>query len=223
MTAPVSYRVLPEATPLKKRQHAPIDSTYAQKRRADHGLWSGQEEQAIKQVQELRIYGGQRTVMRNVEILMQILRDREYTSAFETGKRLYFYNDMDWAATPTSGPIYEVQLTFSGGKEADGVARRPLRFAFAADLERGTVDPTGPDAIKSNTMHAFYDESRIAPDERRAIAKDTEELVMAAQPDGSPLALETIVHHFVGTYGSDALAARGQRVWTDPGEEKIPA
>jgi hypothetical protein len=55
-------------------------------------------------------------------------------------------------------------------------------------------------------MHAFFDESRIPPEDRRAIAKDTEELVMASQPDASPLAFDTISRHFASTYTTAALA-----------------
>ena len=134
LSTPASYNVVDEAYPLKHRQPAPVDSKYAVKRRGDHGLWSSKEDQAIQQVQNQRIYGGQRTIRRNAEILMQILRDREYLSAFENGKRIYLFNDADWAATQTDGPVFEVQLTFSGGKEADGSSRAPLRFAFRTDL-----------------------------------------------------------------------------------------
>jgi len=205
-TEPASYRVVAEATPLKKRYSSPINSPYATKRRADKTLWNSQEEQAIRQVQQTRIYGGQRTVGRNVEILMQILRDREYNTAFESGKRTYLYNDLDWSATMKDGPLYEVRLTFSGGREPDGSAKKLLHFAFNSDLERGTVEPGGQDQIRSNTLHAFFDESRIAPEERRAIARDTEELVMAAQPGASPLALDTVVRQFAKVYTSAALA-----------------
>src|SRR5260221_14144884 len=54
-------------------------------------------------------------------------------------------------------------------------------------------------------MHAFLDESRIPPEERRSIAKDTEDLVHAAQPDASPLALEAISQHYVETYSRPSL------------------
>jgi hypothetical protein len=204
--APVSYHVISEATPLQHRTPAPVESTYSQKRRADKGLWTAQQKQAIQQVQRYRIYGGQRTIGRNVEILIQILRDREYNTAFETGKRIYLYNDLDWSATQMEGPTYEVGLTFSGGKEADGSPRKPLRFAFTSDLDQGTAEPGGSEQQRSNTMHAFFDESRIAPEDRRAIAKDTEELVMAAQPEASPLAFDTVARNFVSTYGSPPMA-----------------
>jgi len=201
-----SYRVIAEATPLQKRYSSPINSPYATKRRADKDLWTTQEGQAIQQVQRSRIYGGQRTIQRNVEILMQILRDREYNTAFESGKRLYLYNDLDWSAVQKEGPLYEVRLTFSGGKEADGTPKKPLHFAFASDLERGTVEPGGQDQVRSNTLHAFFDESRIAPEERRAIAKDTEELVLASQPDASPLAFDTVARQFAKVYSTAALS-----------------
>ena len=175
------------------------------KRRANEELWSTQEGHAIQQVQRNRIYGGLRTIERNSEILMQILRDREYNTAFESGKRIYLYNDMDWSAVQKDGPIYEVNLTFSGGRDTDGSPKKPLHFAFAADLERGTVEPGGEDQVRSNTLHAFFDESRIAPEDRRAIAKDTEELVLAAQPGASPLAMDTVVRQFAKVYGNDAL------------------
>jgi len=200
-----SYRVIAEATPLQKRNSSPLKSPYAAKRRADHDLWTTQEGQAIQQVQRTRIYGGQRTIQRNVEILMQILKDREYNTAFESGKRVYLYNDLDWSAEQKDGPLYEVRLTFSGGKEADGSPKKPLHFAFASDLERGTVEPGGQDQVRSNTLHAFFDESRIAPEDRRAIAKDTEELVLAAQPGASPLAFDTVVRQFAKLYGTTAL------------------
>src|SRR4029077_10600696 len=121
------------------------------------------------------------------------------------GKRITLYNDMDWSAVDKEGPIYEVRLTFSGGKEADGSPKKPLKIAFAADLERGTVEPGGQDQIRSNTLHAFFDESRIAPEDRRAIAKDTEEVVLAAQPGASPLALDTVVRQFAKVYTTAAL------------------
>ncbi|HVO33609.1 MAG TPA: SRPBCC family protein, partial [Elusimicrobiota bacterium] len=110
-----------------------------------------------------------------------------------------------WSAAQRDGPLYDVTLTFSGGREADGSPRKPLRFGFEADLERETVEPGGTDQIRSNAMHAFFDESRIPPEDRRAIAKDTEELVLAAQPDGSPLALDTVAKHFKATYGLAAM------------------
>jgi len=199
------YRVIEEATPVRHRNPAPVDSPYAVKRRADKKVWQAQEEQAIQQVQHDRIYGGLRTIQRNADILMQILRDREYNTAFESGKRIYLYNDMDWDVSQKDGPVYEVRLTFSGGRESDGLARQPLKFAFDTDLERGSVDPGGDERIRSNTMHAFFDESRIPPEDRRAIAKDTEELVLAAQPDASPLALDTVMRHFIATYTRAAL------------------
>ena len=136
-----SYRVIAEATPIQKRYSSPVNSAYAVKRRADQQLWTAQESQAIQQVQRDRIYGGRRTVLRNVDILMQVLRDREYNTAFESGKRIHLYNDLDWSAVQKEGPVYEVRLTFSGGKESDGTARKPLHFAFASDLERGSVSP----------------------------------------------------------------------------------
>jgi hypothetical protein len=207
---PASYRVLADATPLRHRTPDPLDSTYAKKRRADKALWTDQQRKAIQQVQRTRIYGGQRTINRNVEILLQILRDREYNSAFESGKRPYLYDDLDWDASEVDGPIYEVRLTFSGGKEADGGARKPLKFAFKADLEQGTVEPGGAEQVRSNTLHAFFDESRIPPEDRRAIAKDTEELVQAAQPDASPLALDTVARQFMATYGSGAMGRIAQ-------------
>ena len=77
-----SYGVLPEAYPQKHRTAAPVDSKYTVKRHGEHNLWPGREGEAIQLVKQQRIYGGQRTMERNVEILMQILRDREYTSAF---------------------------------------------------------------------------------------------------------------------------------------------
>src|SRR5207302_1338475 len=89
---------------------------------------------------------------------------------------------------------------------ADGSPKKPLHFAFASDLERGTVEPGGEDQVRSNTLHAFFDESRIPPEDRRAIAKDTEELVMAAQPGASPLALDTVVRQFAKVYTTAALA-----------------
>src|SRR6185437_8978451 len=135
-----------------------------------------------------------------------LLRDREYDSAFESGKRPFLYNDVDWSAAQQNGPMYEVRLTFSGGREDDGSPRKPLKFAFLADLQQQTVEPSGNDQIRSNTLHAFFDESRIPPEDRRAIAKDTEELVQAAQPDASPLALETVARHFVATYSLAALS-----------------
>ena len=202
---PASYDVVPLPTPQKQRHAAPLDSVYAQKRRADKSLWSQQEEQAIRQAQRHRLYGGQRTVQRNVEILMQILRDREYNTAFETGKRIHLYNDVDWDASHLEGPLYNVRLTFSGGKETDGSPRKPLRFAFEVDLERNSVAPAGTEGLRANTMHAFFDESRIAPEARRSIAKDTEELVLAAQPEASPLALDTVVRQFAATYTAAAL------------------
>ncbi len=201
-----SYRVVAEATPRLKRFSSPVNSPYAVKRRSNQGLWSAQEEHAIQQVQHYRIYGGLRTLERNVEILMQILRDREYNTAFENGKRIYLYNDMDWSAALKEGPVYEVRLTFSGGREIDGSPKKPLHFAFLADLERGTVEAGGEDQIRSNTMHAYFDESRIPPEERRAIAKDTEELVLAAQPGASPLALDTVVRQFAKVYTTAALS-----------------
>ncbi|MFA5976201.1 MAG: SRPBCC family protein [Elusimicrobiota bacterium] len=204
--ASASYKVIEEATPLRQRHSAPLSSTYATKRRGERELWTEQSEQAVQQVQRSRIYGGQRTIQRNAEILMQILRDREYNTAFESGKRISLYNDLDWGASQKDGPVYEVRLTFSGGKEPDGTPRKPLRFAFNADLERGSVDPGGSEQLYSNTMHAFFDESRIPPEERRAIAKDTEEVVLAAQPDASPLALDTVARRFVSTYSTGALA-----------------
>jgi len=205
-TEGASYHVVAEAAPLKKRYSSPVNSPYAVKRRANQGLWTSQEDQAIGQVQRDRIYGGQRTVERNVEILMQILRDREYNTAFESGKRIYLYNDVDWSATLKEGPVYEVRLTFSGGQEPDGSPKKPLHFAFSSDLERGTVEPGGEDQVRSNTLHAFFDESRIAPEDRRAIAKDTEELVLAAQPEASPLALDTVVRQFAKVYTTAALS-----------------
>ena len=201
-----SYHVISEATPLQKRYSSPLNSPYAIKHRADQKLWTTQEGQAIEQVQRTRIYGGQRTIQRNVEILMQILRDREYNTAFESGTRPSLYNDLDWSAVQKEGPLYEVRLTFSGGKENDGSPKKPLHFAFASDLERGTVEPGGQDQVRSNTLHAFFDESRIAPEERRAIAKDTEELVLASQPDASPLAFDTVVRQFAKVYGAGALS-----------------
>ena len=202
---PSSYGVLSEAAPVRHRQAAPVNSPYAEKRRANKGLWMSQEDQAIAQVQNYRIYGGQRTIQRNTEILMQILRDREYSSAFESGKKPSLYNDVDWGAGQNAGPQYDVRLTFSGGREQDGSVRKPLKFAFLVDLERGSVEPGGDDLVRSNTMHAFFDESRIPPEERRDIAKDTEELVQAAQPGASPLALDTVARHFGETYGLPAL------------------
>ena len=85
---------------------------------------------------------------RNAEILMQILRDREYTAAYESGKRLYYFDDADWAASQKEGPVFEVRLTYSGGREADGSPRQPLRFAFNVDLERQTVEPGGSSISK---------------------------------------------------------------------------
>jgi len=202
---PEAYHVIAEATPLKHRESSPIDSPYAQKRRSDKTLWNAQQEQATRQVQRTRIYGGQRTVQRNVEILMQLLRDREYNTAFETGRRPYLYNDLDWSASIKDSPVYEVRLTFSGGREDDGTPRKALRFAFNADLERGTVEPGGDEGTRNNTLHAFFDESRIPPEERRPIAKDVEELVMAADPSASPLALDTVVRNFAATYNVAAL------------------
>lgn len=210
VSEPVGYRVLPQAAPLKVRDKAPLDSPYAQKLRADTDAWVSQEDKAISLVQKKRIYGGLRTVGRNADILMQILRDREYVEGFESGRRPYLYNQTQWSASPKRGPVYEVQLVFSGGREADGSPRKPLKFAFEVDLERGSVKPGGDDQIQANTMHAFYNESRIPPEERRAIAKDTEGLVLAAAPGGSPLALETVLRQFVGTYNTHAA----QRVAT---------
>jgi hypothetical protein len=205
-TESATYRVVPEARPLQKRQPAPLNSTYAVKKRANQSLWVSQEDQAIQQVQRERIYGGQRTIERNMEILMQVLRDREYSTAFESGKRIYLYSDVDWSTSQIGGPVYEVNLTFSSGREADGTSKNPLRFAFKVDLERGTVEPGGKDQVRSNTLHAFFDESRIAPEDRRSIAKDTEEIVLAAQPGASPLNLDTVARQFVKVYGSAALA-----------------
>jgi hypothetical protein len=197
--------ILENAYPLKHRNPAPVESKYAQKRRSDASLWTGREEDAIRLAQRCRIYGGQRTVERNVEILMQILRDREYVMAFDSGRRLYLFNDVDWMAAQQNGPLYEVHLTLSGGKEADGTARKPLRLGFDVDLERGTVEPGGDENIRANAMHAFFDESHIAPEERKDVAKDTEELVLAAQPDASPLAFQTVARHFVQTYSELAM------------------
>jgi hypothetical protein len=204
-TDAASYTVLDTARPLKHRNEAPVDSTYAVKRRGDRGLWSSKQEEAIQQVQNQRIYGGLRTIRRNAEILMQILRDREYSTAFENGKRVYLFNDADWSAAHKENTVYEVKLTFSGGKEADGSPRAPLRFVFSADLERRTVEPGGTGMTKANTLHAFFDESRIPPEERRSIAKDTEELVKAAQPGASPLALDTASKNYAATYSVPAL------------------
>lgn len=206
VTEEVPYHVVSEATPLKQRHSAPLHSAYTTNRRKDKSLWNAQEEQSMRQVQRHRAYGGQRTIERNAEVLMQILRDREYSTAFEAGRRIYLYNDVDWSAVMMEGPLYEVRLTFSGGREADGSPKKPLHFAFAADLERGTVEPGGKDQIRSNTLHAFFDESRIPPEDRRPIAKDTEELVLAAQPGGSPLALDTVVRQFAKVYTTAALA-----------------
>jgi hypothetical protein len=203
--ATASYTVIPEAAPLKHRQSAPVDSRYAVKRRGDKSMWSGRENEAIQMVQHYRIYGGQRTIGRNNEILMQILRDREYTTAYESGKRIYLFDDVDWAVSQTGNATFEARLTLSGGKEADGSPRAPLRFAFNVDLERQTVMAGGSGLIKSNTQHAFFDESRIPPEDRRSVAKDTEELVKAAQPDASPLALETITRQYSDTYSRPAL------------------
>lgn len=201
-----SYEVIPGAAPRQQRHSAPLHSPYAIKRRGDRGLWTGREDQAVQQAQRFRIYGGQRTIQRNAEILMQILRDREYNAAFENGKRIYLYNDLDWSATQKDGPLYDVRLTFSGGREEDGAPKKPLRFALEADLERGSVDPSAEEPFRSNTLHAFFDESRIPPQERRAIAKDVEELVLAAQPDASPLALDTVARRFASTYSTGAMA-----------------
>ncbi|OGR89244.1 MAG: hypothetical protein A2992_05710 [Elusimicrobia bacterium RIFCSPLOWO2_01_FULL_59_12] len=195
-----------QAYPIKHRTSAPVDSKYAVKRRGESGLWAQREEEAIQMARGQRIYGGLRTVRRNIEILMQILRDREYTAAFENGKRIYLFNDIDWAATQQDNPVYEVQVTLSGGREADGASRDPLRFAFRVDLERRTVDPGGSGMIRSNTMRAFYDESRIPPEERRGVAKDTEELVRAAQPGASPLALDAASKRYASTYSHAALS-----------------
>ncbi len=205
-TEEVPYHVVAEATPIKRKPSAAMNSSYTTGRRAEKTLWTAQEEQAIRQVQRNRIYGGLRTMERNAEVLMQILRDREYMTAFETGKRVYLYNDLDWSASMKDGPVYEVRLTFSGGREPDGAPKQPLRFAFAADLERGSVEPGGQDQLRSNTLHAFFDESRIAPEERRPIARDTEELVMAAQPGASPLALDTVVRQYAKVYTTAALS-----------------
>lgn len=218
---PTSYKVLPEAAPVRHRTSAPVDSPYTSKRRADKNIWTAQEQQAIRQAQKWRIYGGQRTVERNADILMQILRDREYTTAFETGKRLRLYNDMDWSAIPKEGPVYEVHLTFSGGREVDGSSKKPLHFAFNADLERGTVEPGGTDQLRSNTLHAFFDESRIPPEDRRPIAKDTEELVLAGQPGASPLAFDAVVRNFARTYGTLALSRVGQAFGLDGVSKKL--
>lgn len=195
------YELIPQARPLNQRMHAPVNSPYATKTRKDTSRWAGREDEAIQLTHGRRIYGGLRTVLRNSEILFQILRDREYTSAFESGKRLTLYNDMDWGAIQKEGPLYEVHLTFTGGKETDGSPRKPLRFNFDVDLERQTVQP----GLNASTMHGFFDESRIPPEERTQIAKDTEELVLAAQPGGSPLALQTVVHHFVTSYSETIL------------------
>lgn len=203
--APANYRIIDDAQPLRHRQSSPLDSPYAKKARANKALWTEQEQRAVQQVQRFRIYGGQRTIARNTEILMQILRDKEYDTAFESGRRLQLYNDLDWGASQKDGPLYEVRLTFSGGRENDGSPKKPLRFAFYTDIERGTVEPGGDEQTRGNTLHAFFDESRIPPEERRGIAKDTEELVLAAQPDASPLALDTVVRHFVAVYSPGAL------------------
>ncbi len=209
-TEEVPFHVIAEAAPLQRRHSAPLQSPVTTKRRAEKSLWTSQEEQAIRQVQRNRIYGGLRTMDRNTEILMQILRDREYSTAFETGKRVYLYNDLDWSASLMEGPLYEVRLSFSGGREPDGAPKRPLHFAFSADLERGSVEPGGQDQVRSNTLHAFFDESRIPPEERRPIAKDTEELVMAAQPGASPLALDTVVRQYAKLYTTAALSRVAQ-------------
>jgi ribosome-associated toxin RatA of RatAB toxin-antitoxin module len=218
---PSAYHVISEATPLKHRTSSPLDSPYAQKRRSDKSLWNAQQEQAIRQVQKTRIYGAQRTLQRNVEILMQLLRDREYNTAFETGRRPYLYNDLDWSASLLDGPIYDVRLAFSGGREEDGSPRKPLRFAFKADLERGTTEPGGEESLRNNTMHAFFDESRIPPEERRPIAKDVEELVLAADPTASPLALDTVVRNFVATYNLAALERVARAFDLDTVKKKI--
>lgn len=202
---PSTYRVVSQAYPLNHRTSSPVDSKYAVKRRGESGLWSNREEEAIQMAQNQRIYGGLRTIRRNSEILMQILRDREYSTAFESGRRIYLFNDVDWAAVQKGNPTYEVQLTFSGGKEADGSSRTPLRFSFNVDLERRTVEPGGSGLVKANTMHAFYDESRIPPEERRSVAKDTEELVKAAAPGASPLTLESVTKSYAGTYSYAAM------------------
>jgi len=199
-----TYRTIPQVSAMKQRDSSPIDSSYATKRREDSSLWTERDEQSIRLAQKQRIYGGMRTVQRNADILMQILRDREYMSGFESGKRPLLFNQMTWSASPKLGPTYEVQLVFSGGKEADNSARKPLRFAFDVDLERGSVKPGGDDQIRANTLHAFFNEGRIPPEERRATAKDIEQLVLAAQPGGSPLALDTVMRNFVSTYNPEA-------------------
>ncbi len=234
-TRPAGYRVLPQATPLKHRESSAMDSRYASERRSDSRLWTQKEEQAIRLVQKQRIYGGLRTLQRNADILMQILRDREYMTGFETGKRPFLYNQAEWGASPLEGPVYQVRLTFLGGKDANNFPLKPLKFAFDADLERGTVKPGGDDAIRANAMHAFFDEGRIPPEERRDIAKDVEQVVLAAQPGESPLALDTVLRRFVATYSVDAaqrvadafkLDTVQKRIRHDPrlaGEVKPPA
>lgn len=216
-----AYRIISDAAPIKARHSSPLDSPYATKRRGDQSLWTASQAQAIRQVQRARIYGGQRTIQRNTDILLQLLRDREYTTAFESGKRLYLFNDLDWSASIKDGPVYEVRLSFSGGREDDGTPRKPLRFAFNADLERGTVEPGGEDQVRSNSLHAFFDESRIPPEERRAIAKDVEELVLAADPAGSPLALDTVVRNFVATYNTAALERVANAFGLDTVKKKL--
>jgi len=71
---------------------------------------------------------------------------------------------------------------------------------------RGTVEPGGQDQIPIQYVACLFDESRIAPEDRRAIAKDTEELVLSAQPGASPLAFDTVVRQFAKVYGVDALS-----------------
>ena len=111
---------------------------------------------------------------------------------------------MDWSATQQDASNYEVQLTLSGGKEADGSPRVPLRFAFKVDLEQRTVMPGGTGGTQTNTLRAFFDESRIPPKNGARWPKTPEELVLAAQPDASPLALDTMTRHFIATYSAAA-------------------
>jgi len=86
-------------------------------------------------VQQTRIYGGQRTIGRNVDILMQILRDREYTTAFESGKRTYLYNDLDWSAAMKKGKVERLLTDPSASRSPENVRRThrpPFLFMAAA-------------------------------------------------------------------------------------------
>jgi len=79
------------------------------------------------------------------------------------------------------------------------------------------MKPGGSDRVRSNTLQAFFNESRIPPEDRRAMVKDTEHLVLAGAPGGSPLALDTVLRRYVGTYNT----ATAQRVAVAFGLEAV--